>query len=240
MAKKKAAAKKAAPKKAAKKAAPKKPVKKGAPEKTVSRRAVVMETKEAVKAPPKSIREKSKGHRPKAPTNIKTIKNTEGKILSHRATHELASDNAKKKTLGKAKKRKSILGGSKSGVTFKRYSDKDLKSFRKLIDEKIIKAKTELQYLQGLISREDSSGTDDTENRYASMEDGSMANQREQLSQMAGRQMKFIGHLEKALIRIENKTYGICRETGNLIDKKRLKAVPHATLSKAAKDAKRQ
>jgi len=114
-----------------------------------------------------------------------------------------------------------------------------LDKFKKVIIEKMEKARTELKYLQGLITRKDDSGTDDTENRYASMEDGSMANQREQLNQMAGRQIQFINNLEKALVRIQNKTYGICRETGTLISKKRLMAVPHATLSKAAKDARK-
>jgi len=227
---------KAAPKK---KAAVKKPLNK-APEKTVSRRAVVVEQKKKVKKPPTSIRENSKDFKPSAPTNVKTIKNTSGKILGHRATHELNKlTNKKKVAASKATKRKSILGGDKGSGAFKRYSDKELERFKKAIVEKLEKARTELNYLQGLITRKDSSGTEDTESRYASMEDGSLANQREQLNQMAGRQIKFINNLEKAIIRIKNKTYGVCRETGNLISKKRLLAVPHATLSKAAKDSRR-
>jgi RNA polymerase-binding transcription factor DksA len=234
--KKVTAKKKAAPKK---KAAAKKPLNK-APEKTVSRRAVVLEQKKKVKKPPTSIRENSKKFKPSAPTNVKTIKNTSGKILGHRATHELNKLTKKKKVVaGKTTKRKSILGGNKGSGTFKRYSDKELERFKKVIVEKLEKARTELNYLQGLITRKDSSGTEDTESRYASMEDGSLANQREQLNQMAGRQIKFINNLEKAVIRIKNKTYGVCRETGNLISKKRLLAVPHATLSKAAKDSRR-
>ena len=78
-------------------------------------------------------------------------------------------------------------------------------------------------------------GSDDNDNRYMTMEDGSMSMEREQLSQMASRQITYIDHLEKAIIRIENKTYGICRVTGKLIDKARLRAVPHATLSLEAK-----
>ncbi len=78
-------------------------------------------------------------------------------------------------------------------------------------------------------------GGDDTDNRYMTMEDGSLSMEREQLSQMASRQITFIDHLEKAMMRIENKTYGICRVTGKLIDKARLRAVPHATLSIEAK-----
>ncbi|MBP6456898.1 MAG: TraR/DksA family transcriptional regulator [Chitinophagaceae bacterium] len=117
-----------------------------------------------------------------------------------------------------------------------RYSDSELEEFRVLINEKVEKARIELNYLQGLITRRDEAGTDDTENRYASMEDGAQSNEREQLNQMASRQIKFIHNLENALIRIENKSYGVCREKGILIDKKRLYAVPHATLSKEAKD----
>jgi RNA polymerase-binding transcription factor DksA len=121
-----------------------------------------------------------------------------------------------------------------SGPTM-RYSDVELAEFRDLIMKKLEAAKKELAYLQGLITRKDEMGGDDTDNRYMTMEDGSMSMEREQLSQMASRQITFIDHLEKALMRIENKTYGICRVTGKLIDKARLKAVPHATLSIEAK-----
>ncbi len=116
-----------------------------------------------------------------------------------------------------------------------RYSDNELNEFRELIQRKLESAKKELAYLQGLITRKDDMGGDESENRYMTMEDGSMSMEREQLSQMASRQITYIDHLEKALIRIENKTYGICRVTGKLIDKARLRAVPHATLSLEAK-----
>jgi RNA polymerase-binding transcription factor DksA len=114
-------------------------------------------------------------------------------------------------------------------------TDSELAEFRDLIMKKLDAAKKELNYLQGLITRKDEMGGDDTDNRYMTMEDGSMSMEREQLSQMASRQITFIDHLEKAIMRIENKTYGICRVTGKLIDKARLKAVPHATLSIEAK-----
>lgn len=116
-----------------------------------------------------------------------------------------------------------------------RYSDAELGEFREIIMKKLEAAKKELTYLQGLITRKDEMGGDESENRYMTMEDGSMSMEREQLSQMASRQITFIDHLEKALMRIENKTYGICRVTGKLIDKARLRAVPHATLSIEAK-----
>lgn len=116
-----------------------------------------------------------------------------------------------------------------------RYSDADLTEFRDLIQKKLDQAKKELAYLQGLITRKDEMGGDETENRYMTMEDGSVSMEREQLAQMASRQINYIDHLEKAMMRIENKTYGICRVTGKLIDKARLRAVPHATLSIEAK-----
>ena len=116
-----------------------------------------------------------------------------------------------------------------------RYSDNDLAEFRELINKKLDAAKKELNYLQGLITRKDEMGGDESDNRYMTMEDGSISMEREQLSQMASRQITFIDHLEKAIMRIENKTYGICRVTGKLIDKARLREVPHATLSIEAK-----
>lgn len=115
-----------------------------------------------------------------------------------------------------------------------RYSDAELAEFKELILKKLETAKKELAYLQGLITRKDEGG-DMEDGRYMTMEDGSMSMEREQLSQMASRQITFIDHLEKAMMRIENKTYGICRVTGKLIEKARLRAVPHATLSIEAK-----
>lgn len=115
-----------------------------------------------------------------------------------------------------------------------RYSDSDLVEFKEIILRKLDAAKKELAYLQGLITRRDEGGDMD-EGRYMTMEDGSVSMEREQLSQLASRQIQFIDHLEKALMRVENKTYGICRVTGILIDKARLRAVPHATLSMEAK-----
>ena len=118
-----------------------------------------------------------------------------------------------------------------------RYSDADLAEFKEIILRKLDAAKKELNYLQGLITRKDEGGDMD-DARYMTMEDGSVSMEREQLSQMASRQITFIDHLEKALMRIENKTYGICRVTGKLIDKARLRAVPHATLSMEAKQTR--
>ncbi len=124
---------------------------------------------------------------------------------------------------------------AKPNVPLVRYNDTELAEFKELILKKMDAAKRELGYLQGLITRKDDMGGDESENRYMTMEDGSISMEREQLSQMASRQITYIDHLEKAIIRIENKTYGICRVTGKLIDKARLRAVPHATLSLEAK-----
>jgi RNA polymerase-binding transcription factor DksA len=116
-----------------------------------------------------------------------------------------------------------------------RYSDPELLEFKELIQNKLNAAKQELAYLNGLITRKDAMSGEDSDSRYMTMEDGSLSMEREQLSQMASRQIDFIEKLEKAMMRIENKTYGICRVTGKLIDKARLRAVPHATLSMEAK-----
>ena len=121
-----------------------------------------------------------------------------------------------------------------SGPT-QRYSDAELLEFKELVQGKLNAAKQELAYLNGLITRKDSMSGEDSDSRYMTMEDGSLSMEREQLSQMASRQIDFIEKLEKAMMRIENKTYGICRVTGKLIDKARLRAVPHATLSMEAK-----
>jgi RNA polymerase-binding transcription factor DksA len=129
-------------------------------------------------------------------------------------------------------KRKEI---ERSTETLVKYSDAELAEFRDLISKKLEAAKKELVYLQGLITRKDELGGDNDDARYMTMEDGSISMEREQLGQMASRQLTFIDHLEKALMRIQNKTYGICRVTGRLIDKARLRAVPHATLSLDAK-----
>ena len=121
------------------------------------------------------------------------------------------------------------------GAPTQRYSDPELLEFKELIQRKLEAAKKELSYLHGLITRKDEMGGDEGDNRYMTMEDGSLSMEREQLSQMASRQITFIDHLEKAIMRIENKTYGICRVTGKLIPKERLRSVPHATLSIDAK-----
>ncbi len=118
-----------------------------------------------------------------------------------------------------------------------RYSDKDLAMFKKIIEEKLVEAKEDLQLLKGQLDHSDDHGTDDTGRSFNMMEDGSETMSREEMAQLASRQEKFIQNLQNALIRIENKTYGVCRATGKLISKERLKLVPHATLSIEGKNA---
>ena len=118
-----------------------------------------------------------------------------------------------------------------------RYSDEELEEFKALIDSKIAEAKIDLEGLKGSLSHKDDHGTDDTSPTFNMMEDGAGTLSREEVAQLAARQEKFIQHLESALIRIKNKTYGVCRVTGKLIQKQRLMAVPHATLSIEAKEA---
>jgi len=116
-----------------------------------------------------------------------------------------------------------------------RYSDDELSEFKELILEKLEAARIEFRYYQEQIMTANANGTDDISSGYVTLEEGSVTMDKEHYSQLASRQRKFIDHLENALIRIENKTYGVCRETGRLIPKERLRLVPHATLSMEAK-----
>ena len=116
-----------------------------------------------------------------------------------------------------------------------RYSDAELQEFKELILDKLRIAKEELNSLASSLSTPNANGTDDTAGTYKTLEDGSATLEKESINQLAARQKKFIEQLEAALVRIENKTYGVCRETGKLIQKERLRAVPHTTLSMEAK-----
>jgi len=116
-----------------------------------------------------------------------------------------------------------------------RYSDEELNEFRLLIEEKIEKAVADLAAIKSTFANNQDNGTDDTSPTFKAFEEGSTTMSKEANAQLAGRQEKFIRDLKNALIRIENKTYGICRVTGKLIAKERLQLVPHATLSIEAK-----
>jgi RNA polymerase-binding transcription factor DksA len=221
---------KPAPKKVAAKPAPKpvaKPVAKPAPAKAakpeVKKPEPVVKPVSAIKPTVKQAIQdlKKEAKKPAPPKEIKPIKTSVNTSVKYQPDFT-----------------KSVLDKSveeKPQGPMVRYSDADLVEFKELIQRKHEAAKKELNYLQGLITRKDDQGGDGDDGRYMTMEDGSVSMEREQLSQMASRQITYIDHLEKALMRIENKTYGICRVTGKLIDKARLRAVPHATLSIEAK-----
>lgn len=234
----KPAVKKAAPKKAAPKAAPKaakpapKPVAKPAV-KPVAPKAVAkpeVKTPAPVVKPDSAIKPtvkqaikdlKKEAKKPAPPKEVKPIKTSVSTSVRYQPDFT------------KSVLDKNVVETPQGPMV--RYSDADLVEFKELIQRKHEAAKKELGYLQGLITRKDDMGGDGDDGRYMTMEDGSVSMEREQLSQMASRQITYIDHLEKALMRIENKTYGVCRVTGKLIDKARLRAVPHATLSIEAK-----
>lgn len=117
----------------------------------------------------------------------------------------------------------------------KRYSDAELAEFKQLIQNKIAKAEKDLELIKSAFRNDSNNGTDDTSPTFKAFEEGSETLSKETNAQLAIRQEKFIRDLKNALVRIENKTYGICRATGKLIQKERLKIVPHATLSIEAK-----
>lgn len=253
---KKAAAKpapKPAPKKVAAKPAPK-PAKKAAPVKAVAKPASKPAPAKAVKAAPAKVAAKPVPAKaaPKAAAPapapvkpkvevkpqpvppVKPVKKQPEPIKDVKVP-KISTKTSVPYQPGYTQLEKRADAARTNGEPLVKYSDSDLNEFRELISKKLEAAKKELAYLQGLITRKDEMGGDNDDARYMTMEDGSMSMEREQLSQMASRQITYIDHLEKAMMRIENKTYGICRVTGKLIDKARLRAVPHATLSLEAK-----
>jgi DnaK suppressor protein len=135
--------------------------------------------------------------------------------------------------------KKSNVGSPKPFINTKdnrsRYTDKELTEFKELILEKLLEAQTDYELLKQTLSNEDNHGTDDTSPSFKLLEDGSDVMSKEETAQLASRQEKYIINLKNALVRIENKTYGICRVTGKLIPKERLRSVPHATLGIDAK-----
>lgn len=116
-----------------------------------------------------------------------------------------------------------------------RYSDEELAEFKQIILQKLDNAKKDYEALRNAITHSESNDTEDTSPTFKVLEEGASTLSKEEAGRLAQRQLKFIQHLEAALVRIENRTYGICRETGKLIPKERLRAVPHATLSIDAK-----
>jgi RNA polymerase-binding transcription factor DksA len=116
-----------------------------------------------------------------------------------------------------------------------RYSDAELQEFKEIINQKLDKARKDYELLKDVITHGESNDTEDTSPTFKVLEEGAATLSKEEAGKLAQRQQKFIQHLQAALVRIENKTYGVCRATGKLIKKERLRAVPHATLSIDAK-----
>ena len=220
---KKPAAKKPVAKKVAPKAAPKKVAK---PAAKAAKKVVVAKApvKPAVVAKPKPAPAPAKpaasAPRPAAPAPTYKAANPAPKPIPPISKTPLArtATPAKEEDPGKT-----------------RYSDKELEEFRQIILKKLEEARHELNVLQAQLTAANEHGTDDTASTFKMLEDGSESLAKEEAGQLAGRQKKFIEQLENALIRIENKTYGICRVTGKLIPKERLRAVPHTTQSIEAK-----
>ena len=121
-----------------------------------------------------------------------------------------------------------------------RYSDEELEEFREIINEKLRLARRDFNSMMEQLRNTDGNGIEDTSLTYKALEEGSASQSKEEIAQMANRQQKFIQGLEAALVRVENKTYGIDRMTGELIPKERLRVVPHATLSVASKNARKK
>ena len=121
-----------------------------------------------------------------------------------------------------------------------RYTDEELEEFREIINEKLALAKRDYDQMMRVLTNQDSNDVDDTSPTYKALEEGSEAQSKEDIIQFAARQQKFIQGLKAALVRIENKTYGIDRITGKLIPKERLRAVPHATLSVESKQMEKK
>ena len=130
------------------------------------------------------------------------------------------------------------MSEEKLNLEKKRYSDDELEEFRGIINEKLRLARRDYDAMMRQIMNQDGNDVDDTSPTYKALEEGSLTQSKEELVNMAHRQQKFIAGLEAALLRIQNKTYGIDRITGELIPKERLRAVPHATLSVASKQAR--
>jgi len=118
-----------------------------------------------------------------------------------------------------------------------RYSDAELAEFKEIILDKLATAQKDYEILKSSLTNMDGNDTSDTSPTFKVLEEGAATMSKEEAGRLAQRQMKFIQHLQAALVRIENKTYGVCRETGKLIPKERLRAVPHATLTIDAKNS---
>ncbi len=233
--------KKAAPKKvvkAVKKTAPKKIVKKAVPvKKTVAKPAAKVIAKVAAKPVAKAAPAKPVVVAKPAPV----VKKAEPKKKSRefKTDDDYSSDEAPMMVEYKTPSIRRPMGPAPkphiNTDTRTRYSDNELKEFKELNLKKLSEAQKDYELLKSTLSHKDDHGTDDTSPTFKLLEDGSDVLSKEETAHLASRQEKFIQNLQNALIRIENKTYGICRATGKLISKERLRSVPHATLAIEAK-----
>jgi RNA polymerase-binding transcription factor DksA len=220
---KKAPAKKAAPKKVAKKAPKKVVAKKAAPKKVVAKKAKTVSKPVVAKkaAPVKPVKKE---------VPVKVVKETAPAVKTAPPQLNIFPVLTQRPIAHKPAKA-AVVNEDKT-----RYSDEELKEFETLILEKLDKAKNEYKILKDTLSRDNDSGTDSTSGGNTKvLEDGAETAEKENLSQLAARQQKYITNLENALVRIKNGTYGICSVTGKLISKERLIAVPHTTQSIEAK-----
>jgi RNA polymerase-binding transcription factor DksA len=228
--KKSAPAKAAPPKAAVKQAAPAKPVAKApAPAKPVAKKveSKPAPTPKSVKpapAPEKPVKKETKKEEKAAQKEAKAAAANKPLVTQVVAPNRPMSAPVVKKHVSTLESADKV-----------RYSDDELSEFRDLINKKLDEARKDYDLLKQTLANTDNNGTDDTSPSFKMIEDGSETLSREETAQLAGRQEKFIKHLEDALLRIRNKTYGICRVTGRLISKERLRLVPHATLSIEAK-----
>jgi len=245
----KAPAKKAAPKKAAaKKTGAKKEVKKAAPKKSTVAPKKASKKPEVKKAAPKPApvsKSKAKPASPAKPVAVKppvvqkpaapAVKATPvvKSVVSPTVQPQKSASAVKVNVI--PEKNESMTGKETAKPVNLRYNDADLAEFKQLIQTKLVDAREELINLQAQILNANENGTDDTGASFKMLEDGSETLAKEEAANLAARQKKFIEQLESALVRIENKTYGICRVTGQLIPKERLRAVPHTTQSMEAK-----
>ncbi|MGZ4053295.1 MAG: TraR/DksA family transcriptional regulator [Bacteroidia bacterium] len=227
------AVKKVAPKKAApaKKVAVKAPAKPVA--KVVSKPVAKVEVKKAAPAKPEVVA------KPVAPVVKKSEPVAKKKQRDYDSDEDYSSDEAPMVVEYKTPSIRRPMGPAPkphiNTDTRTRYSDSELKEFKELILKKLAEAQKDFELLKSTLSHKDDHGTDDTSPTFKLLEDGSDVLSKEETAHLASRQEKFIQNLQNALIRIENKTYGICRATGKLISKERLKSVPHATLAIEAK-----
>ena len=251
---KKAPSKKVAAKPTAKKPVAKPAPKKSAPAKTTPPKAVVKQAapaKPAAKAPApaKPVAKKVESNPAPTPKSVKPAPAPEKPVKKETKKEEKAAQKEAKAAAANKPLVTQVVAPNRpmSAPVVKkhvstlesadkvRYSDEELTEFRDLINKKLDEARKDYDLLKQTLANTDNNGTDDTSPSFKMIEDGSETLSREETAQLAGRQEKFIKHLEDALLRIRNKTYGICRVTGRLISKERLRLVPHATLSIEAK-----